>query len=40
MLLLINHQQLLIKLISQPEIELLITMGMLGNQRFKWLGLY
>lgn len=32
---LINHQWLLIKLISQPEIELLITMGMLENQMFK-----
>lgn len=32
-LLLINHQRLLIKLISQAEIELLITMGMLVNQK-------
>lgn len=35
MLPLISHQQLLIKVISQPEIELLITAGTLVNQRFK-----
>lgn len=34
-LLLINHQRLLIKLISQPEIELLITAGTPENQRIK-----
>lgn len=35
MLPLINHQRLLIKVISQPEIELLITAVTPVNQRFK-----
>lgn len=39
MLLLINHQRLLIKLISLPEIELLITTGTPENQKFKRCGL-
>lgn len=35
MLPLINHQRLLIKVISQPGIELLITAGTPKSQRFK-----